>query len=193
VTPNEAGKRRSATVSVRLDPKLRYLAEIAARKQRRTVSSFIEWAIEDSLNRVAVWEGANGASRSVHEAATQLWDVDECDRFAKLAFNFPDLLTHQEQVIWKLVRENAYFWKGSTDNPENIFTWYINEKSLKKWELRTWWRTFNQVARGELNKDALPARSRPKPPPQPADLDPPDEPPDPEDDFENLPDQPEDE
>ena len=31
---------RSETVTVRLDPKLRYLAELAARIQRRSVSSF---------------------------------------------------------------------------------------------------------------------------------------------------------
>jgi predicted transcriptional regulator len=192
VTPNEAGKRRSATVSVRLDPKLRYLAEIAARKQRRTVSSFIEWAIEDSLNRVAIWEGANGASRSVHDAATQLWDVDECDRFAKLAFHYPDLLTHQEQVIWKLVRENGYFWKGTLDNPTKTFTWYPVETALKNWQLREWWTTLNQVARAERNKDVLPSLSRPRIPP-PADIDPLDESPGPEDDFENPEDQPEDE
>src|SRR6516165_4850387 len=47
---------RSETVTVRLDPKLRYLGEIAARKQRRTVSSFIEWAIEDVLRRVSIEE-----------------------------------------------------------------------------------------------------------------------------------------
>ncbi|MBL0074377.1 MAG: hypothetical protein IPP41_00020 [Rhodocyclaceae bacterium] len=31
--------------AMRLDPKLQYLAEIAALKQRRTVSNFIEWAM----------------------------------------------------------------------------------------------------------------------------------------------------
>jgi hypothetical protein len=179
MTPNGAGKRRSETVSVRLDPKLRYLAEIAARKQRRTVSSFIEWAIEDSLNRVALWEGPNGASRSVIDASTQLWDVDECDRFVKLGFHFPDLMTHQEQKVWKLVRENGYFWKGNTDNPDKIYTWYFVETSLKKYALREWWDILNMVARGELNKEGLPSRSKPQAPdtPKPADIAPPDMPP----------------
>ena len=36
---------RSETVTVRLDPKLRYLAELAARLHRRTLSSYVEWAI----------------------------------------------------------------------------------------------------------------------------------------------------
>lgn len=42
---------RSVTVTARLDRRLRYLAEIAARAQRRTLSSFIEWAIRDSIRR----------------------------------------------------------------------------------------------------------------------------------------------
>jgi predicted transcriptional regulator len=161
MAPNEAGKRRSETVSVRLDPKLRYLAEIAARKQRRTVSSFIEWAIEDSLGRVALAEYANDNIRSVIDAAAQLWDVDECDRFAKLAFNFPDLMTHQEQVIWKLVRENGYFWNG-TYNADKVYIWFIVETSLRKFALRNWWEVLNDVARGELNEDAIPRRAKPK-------------------------------
>jgi hypothetical protein len=44
---------RSATVTVRLDPKTRYLAELMARKQRRTLSSFVEWAVEQTLGQVS--------------------------------------------------------------------------------------------------------------------------------------------
>src|SRR5688572_20503606 len=47
---------RSETVTVRLDPKLNYLCELAARAQRRTKSSFIEWAIADSLGSVSLPE-----------------------------------------------------------------------------------------------------------------------------------------
>jgi predicted transcriptional regulator len=80
---------RSETVTVRLDPKLRYLAELAALKQRRTVSSFIEWAIEDTLSRECIQESAYGNDRgtTVADVASKLWDVDDADRFAKLALN----------------------------------------------------------------------------------------------------------
>ena len=64
---------RSETVTVRLDPKLRYLAELAARKQRRTVSSFIEWAVEQSFSGVNLYQGTGyNGDESVtveHEAA----------------------------------------------------------------------------------------------------------------------------
>ena len=49
--------------------------------------------------------------------ASSLWDVDEPDRFAKLALYYPDLLNHEEQSIWKLVRECRFVWhvrKGGT-------------------------------------------------------------------------------
>ena len=100
---------RTETVTVRLDPKLRYLAELAARKQRRTLSSYIEWAIEDSLKSVLLYQGTgyNGDDDvSVAEEAGRLWDVDDAERFLRLAIHYPDLLTHQEQEVWKLVQDS---------------------------------------------------------------------------------------
>ena len=123
---------RSETVTVRLDPKLRYLAELAALKQRRTLSSFIEWAIEDSLSRVYLQEGGynNDPGTSVADAANSLWDVDDADRFAKLALSYPDLLTHEEQKRWKLIRENGYLWRGNNRKNDGKWTWRVEEDSL---------------------------------------------------------------
>lgn len=101
---------RSETVSVRLDPKLRYLADLAARKQRRTVSSFIEWAVEQSLREVKLYIGSgyqDDHDVSVDDEANNLWDVDESERFVKLAIKYPELLTHQEQEIWKLLLDST--------------------------------------------------------------------------------------
>src|SRR5438309_8372513 len=99
-TSNRRGSKRSETVTVRLDPKLRYLAELAARKQRRTVSSFIEWAIEAALDRIELAYEEAGVV-TLKSASQELWDVEAADRVAKLALSHPDLLTHAEQVAWK--------------------------------------------------------------------------------------------
>jgi len=147
---------RSETVTVRLDPKLRYLAELAARRQRRTVSSYIEWAIEESLNRVLICEG-----KSIADTAPTLWDVDEADRFAKLALNYPDLLTHGEQVLWKLIRENGYLFKGKYDS-QGEWAWRASGDSLIMERLRENWDKFNAVARGEAEQSILPAWARKK-------------------------------
>lgn len=86
---------RSETVTVRLDPKLRYLAELAARRQRRTVSSFIECAVATAITTVSI----NNMS-TVADLSTKLWDVDEDARFVKLATQFPELLNYDEQIKW---------------------------------------------------------------------------------------------
>ena len=148
---------RSETVTVRLDPQLRYLAELAALKQRRTVSSFIEWAIEDSLSRVYLQEGyGNGLSTSVADVAAKLWDVDDADRFAKLALTYPELLTHDEQKRWKLIRENGYLWKGKYSGTDDTWVWQVQENSLCFDRLRACWDDFCNVARGEALRDTLP-------------------------------------
>jgi len=96
---------RSETVTVRLDPKLHYLAGIAAREQVRTRSGFIEWAVRRTLsdkaamlNEPLVGDGP-GAPPLWEE---HLWDVDEADRFFSLATLRPGLLTIPEQRLWKL-------------------------------------------------------------------------------------------
>ena len=111
-TSSESGGKlnRSETVSVRLDQKLRYLADLAARKQRRTVSSFIEWAVEQSLREVKLYIGSGfqgDQDVSVEDEANQLWDVDESERFVRLAIRYPELLTHQEQETWKLLLDST--------------------------------------------------------------------------------------
>src|SRR5438309_11403225 len=101
-TSNRRGSKRSETVTVRLDPKLRYLTELAARKQRRTASSFIEWAIEQALSQVELDDKTHD---TVTSEAGLLWDTDEAERLVKLGLCYPALLTYDEQLLWKLIRE----------------------------------------------------------------------------------------
>ena len=161
---------RSETVTVRLDPKLRYLAELAARRQRRTVSSYIEWAIENSFRHFSLDLNGEGCLADEAEA---LWDVDEADRFARLALRHPDLLTHDEQILWKLVRENGYLWRGNYGRVDRKFNWTVDESSLMFERLRQHWAKFCAVADGAEGAEMLPTwvriqtkDSEPPPPPK---------------------------
>lgn len=101
---------KSEITSVRLDPKLRYLAELAARKQRRSLSSYIEWAVEKSLEKVDLYTGTgynSDESVTVFDASGDLWDVDESERFVRLAIRYPELLTHEEQERWKMLGDSG--------------------------------------------------------------------------------------
>ncbi|MEA3487053.1 MAG: hypothetical protein U9R20_05290 [Thermodesulfobacteriota bacterium] len=144
---------RSQVVTVRLDPKLRYLGELAALRQRRTLSSYIEWAVQESLKRVHLSDD-NDYENTVHNEADRLWDVDEPDRFMKLAFHYPELLTYAEQIKWKLICENGYLWRGKMK--DGIWTWEVEEESFILERLRKHWERFCAVAEGDEDAMMLP-------------------------------------
>lgn len=99
---------RSDTVTVRLDPKLRYIAELAGRHQDRTLSSFIEWSVRRVLTSFAtlIDEPSPGTIPSTPLPLWMegLWDVDEAERFFRLARSHEGLLSIPEQRLWKLFR-----------------------------------------------------------------------------------------
>lgn len=102
----KAGGARTEVFAMRLDPKLKYLAEIAARKQRRSLANFIEWSLEKALDSVKLVESEefNGQyNKSVLDEGNKLWDLEPSDRLIKLAENYPDLLSYEEQLIWKAI------------------------------------------------------------------------------------------
>jgi len=145
---------RSEVVTVRLDPKLRFAAELAARKHRRTLSSFIEWAVEETVKKVLLVSREDIGPEYAFDAIENVWDVDEADRFAKLALSYPALLTHDEEVLWKLICENDWLWRGTYINRK--WSWKINLQSLIFDRLRQSWEKLNAVAKGELSPDNLP-------------------------------------
>jgi hypothetical protein len=155
-----SNKRRSEVVTVRLDPRLKYLAEIAARKQRRTLSGYIEWAVEQSLQKVLLRETDNShddVSVAAAESMFNLWDVEEADRVVRLAIEFPELLTYEEQLIWKLVRDCGYVWKGHFSKVDGKWEWTVSNDKVIWDRLRENWETFRKVADGDLPKERLPS------------------------------------
>lgn len=154
---------RSETISVRLDPKLRYLAKVAAQKQRRPISSFVEWAVEKSLAFVEI--GPDG--KTIADHANFLWDVDEPDRLIKLAFHFEELLNHEEQLVWKLIKDNDFFWLYGKDTsatsvkiPET--SGLLRGKGLPNViRIREYWPLLLAVARGQEPPSALPTPDAP--------------------------------
>ncbi|WP_263351781.1 hypothetical protein [Acidicapsa acidisoli] len=132
------GAARTETVGVRVDPKVRYLAEIAAREQQRSVSSFIEWAIRKILTEgsPSIEPGTGPMIDPTKQPKPMwgdgLWDVDEADRFFLLATMRSDLLTISEQRLWKL------FHLGNPTQDKNIATFreFWNSPSIDTTHLK---------------------------------------------------------
>lgn len=137
---------RSETVTVRLDPKLNYLCELAARAQRRTKSSFIEWAVDEAMAQVPVAGTGFGDKReTIANLAGRLWDVDEADRLIALAEHAPFLMTHEEQLIWKVILGNGYFWFGHYDDDDN-WVYTIRPGGAASENIRMHWAKIKEVA-----------------------------------------------
>jgi hypothetical protein len=151
---DETKKRRSEVVTIRLDPKLKYIAELAARKQRRTLSSYIEWAVEESLKNVHLVTDS-GLTGSFANAMSLLWDVDEPDRFLRLAVECPDLLNHEEQQLWKVIETFGYLWRGNY-NDHDEWEWECSPKTVIWERVRSLWPTLRAVASGKEPPTALP-------------------------------------
>jgi hypothetical protein len=118
---------RSVIVTVRMDPQLNYLADLAARKHRRTLSSFIEWAVQQSFGEVELYHGTGyqgDDSIMLKEMEQKLWDVDESERFVRLAIHCPELLTHEEQERWKLLSDSQLLSPAmSRNNGDRVWNW----------------------------------------------------------------------
>lgn len=128
--PKATGSR-TEVFAMRLDPKLKYLAEVAARKQRRSLANFIEWSLEQALGAVKLVEpnDLNGQySLNVLDEAGKLWDLEPSDRFIKLAENYPDLLNYEEQLIWKAIFEvTAHEFYKDADGKSQMNTYAFIE------------------------------------------------------------------
>lgn len=148
---------RTKTVGVRLDPKLKYAAELAARKQRRSLSSFIEWAVQEAVDQVPMASVSGLAPSTPWKVMHWLWDVSPSTRLVKLAINFSGLLTYDEQVLWHLIREHPAMWRGKRDTKGRSLP-QVRKDQANNFRfdlLEEHFETFEQVARGELDKKAL--------------------------------------
>lgn len=147
--------QRSETVTVRIDPKLRYLAELAARHQRRTLSSYIDCALSESLEKVTLNTHFDDA-HPLSQEGEHLWDVDDADRLVKLGVSHPYLLNYEEQALWKIISSNGYFWNGEYDKNGNYRYETIYAENPKLEVIRKNWELIKAVAAGEKSEEELP-------------------------------------
>lgn len=157
--PKGSGSKlgRTETVSIRLDPRLNYLCELAARSQRRTKSSFIESMLAEQIQTLVInkWrEPGYGDPTTFGDAAETLWHVRESQRLVSLALIAPELMTFEEQHVWALVEENGYFWLGGWEKERWKFS--TNLGSIIRDRVDEYWDDLLAVALGEKSVDVLP-------------------------------------
>jgi predicted transcriptional regulator len=153
-----AKMNRSETVSIRLDPRLNYLCELAARSQRRTKSSFIEAAIDQKINEVVINTWRDMESASIGERADDLWHVRDHERLIALGIAAPHLMTFEEQEIWAVICETGHFWRGQWVDDGDRQRWDFKPigSALVRNRVKEEWEKIIKAASGEEDRSSLP-------------------------------------
>lgn len=96
---------KSESVQVRFDPKLKMAAELLAARERRTLSSLVEWAMERTVKEIPVATNMDGHPTSAWQIANECWDEDQCHRIFKISEHYCDLLTYEERHLLKIMED----------------------------------------------------------------------------------------
>lgn len=89
---------KTEALQVRFDPMLKWAAEIAAGRERRTLSSLLEWSTERMVKELpAAVKGDQAVT--VWQVVEQCWHANQSDRLLNLKQNYPELLTYEERLI----------------------------------------------------------------------------------------------
>lgn len=158
---------RTETVSIRLDPRLNYLCELAARSQRRTKSSFIEAMLAEHIHTLPInkWQaGDYDGPGSFGDQADVLWHVRESQRIVSLGIIAPELLTFEEQEVWALIKENGLFWRGRWKS--GVWGHDVNLETILRGRVDDHWEDLLAIVGGEKSSDILPAADVPAPEPK---------------------------
>lgn len=110
----------TVSVSLRIDPRTKYLVDLLARDQKRTITGVIEWAIERSASQYGFENGGFGQEPSFLERLDHLWSTDEALRVVRLAIDRPDLLDYDELRTWETIKATQAFLRvglSYTSNP----------------------------------------------------------------------------
>lgn len=100
---------KGLTLTIRISPKTKFLMELLAREQRRTVSAVIEWLAMRAAEETFVEEDQVFADGEMHTIKRsyldELWSVDEITRFINLFTIRPDLITYDEELLIDVIRK----------------------------------------------------------------------------------------
>jgi len=114
---NDDKSVKSRFVTTAFDDKTRFLLDLAARHERRTVSGIINESVINYLANIKVAEF--GESTSLSDIANQIWSPVESKRFALQAERFYQSLTFEQQTLWELIQEDDELWREGFDRDGN--------------------------------------------------------------------------
>ena len=109
---------RTEIFNVRFDPVLKMAAELAAAKERRTLSSYTEWAVEQAVKQSVVARDSDGNPVNAWDVAQECWHAEPIIRLASLDRLYPDAMTIRER---KIVQAKKWIFSSDEDLSDPMF------------------------------------------------------------------------
>nr|WP_315235543.1 hypothetical protein [uncultured Albidiferax sp.] len=110
---------KTAPLSVRLTPKMKFGLEIMSRLHHYTIPEIVTRAIHDVFNSEN--EGLsdlNGKSGGRRYLLDTLWSDTPSEVLANLAFRAGNLMSAPEKRMWKLIVGEPKYWSDPTERTE---------------------------------------------------------------------------
>lgn len=106
---------RTETLGLRLDPRLKFALELAARDQHRSISGTVEWCVERVLRETEV-DVALPGHWTFYDLTHSVWDVDPNRMLANLCAMAPRLATYEESQKYRIMQMTEHLW----NNPKAV-------------------------------------------------------------------------
>lgn len=122
--PNQ-GVKKTETLTLRLEPKLKFLIELISRMKRQSITGVVESAVEDLAFGLDVSFHDNGTTEplAMVNALANIWSTDESERFLNFCYHLPHLMTYEDQRVWETIKVSPVFFeakKSKASTPRKI-------------------------------------------------------------------------
>jgi predicted transcriptional regulator len=115
--PNQ-GAKKTETLTLRLDPKVRFLIDLIARQKRQSITGVIESAVEvyatNFYIEAELWDEATDEDKmqevSLYKLSKEIFSTDDSFRFMMLVWSCPRLLSYEEVRLKETIYASELFW-----------------------------------------------------------------------------------
>ncbi|GAB0061228.1 hypothetical protein IBA8401_22550 [Pseudomonas syringae] len=138
--PNQ-GARKTETLTLRLDPKAKFLIELMARERRQSITGVVESAImafaEQHTTTASLHSNEAGhcvdQTVSLSRLANEIWSTDDSARFHTFSHVAPHLMDYEEQRLREIIYASQVFWLNYPDIEGDDQSEDIDRAQLRKY------------------------------------------------------------
>lgn len=158
MTVEKSSRLKTQTLSLRLDPKTRFILEFISRVRGQNITVVVERAIKEAADKAGIGPTHDGRNNEVTQATwVDFWDPDDGVRTLKLLINPDYSTTYEEDEIRLFTLDHWEFFYTSSNGLTvarnyTSLLWPKLENYMETWRAK---RTQEYWAVGKLMADYL--------------------------------------